>query len=181
VEIKKLSPDEQREMSISNHWDMKFKEAMVSKAPYTKKWATYWDAYRGDYFKNQSLPDYKSNLVSNYVYSIIETIRPIMFDNDPKYQAIPRQPEGMQYSNDWQEVLAYEWDRENMSVKTVRDAITMLVTGNMVTFLPWDSRGKNVKATFTNPDNIFPDPLATSVDSKEVVPKESTPFYRFFC
>jgi hypothetical protein len=164
MEKQKLTRDEQREMSISNHWDMKFKEAMVSKAPYTKKWATYWDAYRGDYFKNQSLPDYKSNLVSNYVYSIIETIRPIMFDNDPKYQAIPRQPEGMQYSNDWQEVLTYEWDRENMSVKTVRDAITMLVTGNMVTFLPWDKRTKNVKATFVNPDNIFPDPLATSVD-----------------
>jgi hypothetical protein len=161
---RELSPEEQREIGVCSYWNMKFKESMITKAPYTKLWASYWDAYRGDYFKDSKLPDYKSNLVSNYIYSIIETIRPIMFDNDPKYQAVPRQPEGMAFSNDWEEVLIYEWDRENMSVKTVRDAITMLVTGNTVYFVPWDARAKNVKAVSTSPDNIYPDPLATSVE-----------------
>jgi hypothetical protein len=161
---RELSPEEQREIGVCSYWNMKFKESMITKAPYTKLWASYWDAYRGDYFKDSKLPDYKSNLVSNYIYSIIETIRPIMFDNDPKYQAVPRQPEGMEFSNDWEEVLIYEWDRENMSVKTVRDAITMLVTGNTVYFVPWDARVKNVKAVSTSPDNIYPDPLATSVE-----------------
>jgi hypothetical protein len=161
---RELSPEEQREIGVCSYWNMKFKESMITKAPYTKLWASYWDAYRGDYFKDSKLPDYKSNLVSNYIYSIIETIRPIMFDNDPKYQAVPRQPEGMEFSNDWEEVLIYEWDRENMSVKTVSDAITMLVTGNTVYFVPWDARVKNVKAVSTSPDNIYPDPLATSVE-----------------
>lgn len=161
---KKLTPDEQAETNLASYWNMKFKDAMVAKSPYTKRWAMYWDAYRGDYFKNKSLPDYKSNLVSNYIFSIIETIRPIMFDNTPKFQAIPRQDEGLEYSNDWEETLSYEWDRESMSVKFIRDAITVLVTGTGVLFMPWDNEKKNVKPVFINPDNIYVDPLATCVD-----------------
>jgi hypothetical protein len=73
------------EQQLASIWNFKFKDAMVHKAPYTKRWLTYIDAYRGDYFKNENLPDYKSNMVSNYIFSIVETIRPIMLDNDPKF------------------------------------------------------------------------------------------------
>ena len=83
----------------------KFKEAMVHKAPYTSRWQTYLDAYYGDYFKNTNLPDFKSNMVSNYIYSVIETIRPLMLDNDPAFQAIPRQPQATEFSNDLQEAF----------------------------------------------------------------------------
>ena len=82
--------DQYEEQRIAGYWAYKFKEAMVAKAPYTKRWQTYFDAYYGEYFKNENLPEYKSNLVSNYVFSIIETIRPIMLDNDPKFQSLPR-------------------------------------------------------------------------------------------
>ena len=37
----------------SSDWHIKFKEAMIHKAPYTKRWLTYMDAYKGDYFKNK--------------------------------------------------------------------------------------------------------------------------------
>ena len=75
------------------------------------------DAYKGDYFKNKNMPEYKSNVVSNYIFSTIETIRPIMLDNDPVFQSTPRQPEGMEFSNDCNEALMYEWDREQMRTK----------------------------------------------------------------
>jgi hypothetical protein len=161
---KALTPDEQEEATLASFWNRKFKDSMVAKAPYTKRWVTYWDAYRGDYLKNTSKPDYKSDLISNYIFSVVETIRPIMFDNDPKFQAIPRQPEGMEFSNDMQEALSFEWDREDMTVKSLREAITMLVTGTAVCFIPWDNKEKNVKGIWVSPDNIFPDPLATTVD-----------------
>jgi hypothetical protein len=164
MEVEKKSPEQIQEETLVGYWYMQFKDSMVAKAPYTKRWATYWDAYRGDYFKNTSLPDYKSNLVSNYIFSIVETIRPIMFDKDPKFQALPRQAQGMQYANDWQEVLSYEWDRESMTTKFIREAITLLVTGTSILFLPWNSQKKNVKPVFINPDNFFVDPLATSVE-----------------
>lgn len=154
---------------IASYWNMKFKDAMVSKSPYTKEWKEYMDAYFGDYFKNESVPDYKSNMVSNYIFSIIETIRPIMLDNDPKFQVVPRQPEGMPFSNDLQEALSYEWDREDMQVKLHQQLIYTLALGTSVFFLPWDANEKNVKGIPVNPFNIFPDPLATSVEDAEYI------------
>lgn len=168
-ESKKLSPDEEKEIRLASYWDLKFKEAMVAKSSYTKRWTTYLDAYFGDYFKNENIPEYKSDFVANYIFSIVETIRPIMVDNDPKFQAMARQPEGMSFSLDLQEALSYEWDRESMSEKLYRELITTLVIGTSVFFIPWDSDEKNVKAIPVNPFNIFPDPLATSVKDAEYI------------
>lgn len=157
------------EVSLASHWNHKFKQAMVHKSDYTKRWQMYIDAYNGDYFKNTSLPEYRSDLVSNYIFSIIETIRPIMIDNDPKFQAMPRNPKGLEFSNDLQSALSYEWDREKMTSKLHRELITTLVTGSSVFFIPWNSEKKNVEAIAVNPLNIFPDPLATSVDDAEYI------------
>lgn len=160
---------EYEEQKIASYWNTKFKEAMVTKAPYTDAWSDYWNAYRGDYFKNQARPDYKSDLVSNYIFSIIETIRPIMLDNDPKFQTMPRNPNAMAYSTDIDECLMYEWDRENMNRKLYRELITMLVTGTSVFFVPWNSKEKQVNAIPVDVFNIFPDPLATTVDDAEYI------------
>jgi hypothetical protein len=156
-----------QEQQLCSYWNVQFKNSMVAKSEDTKAWQRYIDAYRGDYFKDASRPDYKSNQISNYIFSIVETIRPIMLDNDPKFMAVPRQPEGMEYSNDVQEAMLYEWDRESMSSKLYKELITLLVTGTMVFFNPWDSEDKNVRGIPVNPFNLFPDPLATTVEDAE--------------
>ena len=161
--------DGQNALSTASYWSHKFKESMVAKAEITKAWDEYWEAYKGEYFKNKNRPDYKSDLVSNYIFATIETIRPIMLDNDPKFQAMPRQSEALDYANDLQEVFSYEWDREKMNIKLMRDLITLLVTGNAVYYLPWEQKVKNVKAISVNPYNIFNDPLATSVEDSEYI------------
>ena len=148
-------------------WYTKFKEAMITKAPYTKRWLTYIDAYRGDYFKHKNIPEYKSNMVSNYIFSTVETIRPIMLDNDPKFQAVPRQPDGLQFSHDLQEAFSYEWDREGMNRKMYRELINTLTIGTTIFFIPWDAINKNVKGIPVNPFNFFPDPLATTIEDAE--------------
>lgn len=165
----KSKVDTYKEQQIASEWNFKFKNAMIHKADYTKKWLTYFDAYNGDYFKNENLPDYRSNMVSNYIFSVIETIRPIMLDNDPKFQSMPRQPEGMDFSNDLQEALLYEWDREKMNEKLYRELINTLVCGTSVFFLPWNSNKKSVQAIAVNPFNLFQDPLATTVDDAEYI------------
>lgn len=154
---------------LASFWYERFRNAMVAKSPYTKEWLRYIDAYNGDYFKNNNSPDYKSNLVSNYIFSIIETIRPIMLDNDPKFQAVPRQQEGMDFSNDLHEAFAYEWDRETVSTKLFRELITTLRIGTSIFFMPWDASNKNIRAIPVNPFNFFPDPLATCMEDAEYV------------
>lgn len=161
--------DKQEELNLVSQWNMRFKEAYVHKADYTKRWKQYWEAYQGEYFKNTNLPEYKSDLVSNYIFSIIETIRPIMVDNDPKFQSLARTPDAIAFSEDINDALTYEWDREKATRKLFAELIPTLVTGNAVFFLPWNKADKNVNLIPVNVFNLFPDPLATSVDDAQYI------------
>lgn len=154
---------------LVSHWDRKFKEAMVAKDPYTKRWQIYMDAYSGDLFRRKGKREYHADVVSNYVFSIIETIRPIMLDNDPKYQAMPRHPDAKHFVDDLQQALTFEWDREQMTKKKASSLITTLVTGNAIDFVYWDSKDKEIRCKEVNPFNIYPDPLATSIEDAEYI------------
>ena len=65
-----------------------------------------------------------------------------MLDNNPKFQSMPRQPEAMEFCNDVQEGLMYEWDRESMNVKLYKELINVLVLGTAVFYIPWDAEDK---------------------------------------
>lgn len=159
----------QEEIKLASYWSHKFKEAIVAKEPYTRRWIKFWEAYKGEYFKNTSLPEYRSNAVSNYIFAIIETIRPIMLDNDPKFIAMPRNSRGVNHSDVLQQALTYEFDRERMNTKLYKELIHTLVLGTAVFFLPFNKIKDNVNAVAVNPFNIFPDPLATSVEDAEYI------------
>lgn len=158
------------EKKLCNWVYTKFKQAYVSKAPLMNKWKDYMKAYKGTYFKNESRPDYKSDEISNMVFSTIETIRPIMVDNNPKFLAVPRTPQGMEFSSDVQIALDYEWDREKMPLKLPAQLIPMLVYGTAVWFVQWDGKQGEygeISIKPVDPFNLFPDPLAEDVDSAE--------------
>ena len=168
---KKYTPTEQ-EKKLAEWVHTKFKQAYVAKAPLMKKWQDYMSAYDGSYFVNDSRPDYKSNQVTNLVFSTIESIRPIMTDNNPKFIAVPNNPQGVEFSNDVQMALDYEWDREKMATKLPAQLIPMLVYGTAVWFVQWDGKeGEygNIKIKEVDPFNIFPDPLAENVDNAEYI------------
>ena len=168
---KKYTPTEQEKKLVE--WvHTKFKQAYVAKAPLMKKWKDYMSAYDGSYFVNDSRPDYKSNQVTNLVFSTIESIRPIMTDNNPKFIAVPNNPQGLEFSNDVQMALDYEWEREKMPTKLPAQLIPMLVYGTAVWFVQWDGKeGEygNIKIKEVDPFNIFPDPLAENVDNAEYI------------
>ena len=150
----------------------KFKQSYVAKAPLMENWKKYMKAYTGELFINDSRPDYKSNQVSNLVFSTIEAIRPIMTDNNPKFIAVPNTPNGQEFSSDVQMALDYEWDREKMPTKLPAQLIPMLIYGTAVWFVQWDGRDGeygNIKIKPVDPFNIFPDPLADDIDSCEYI------------
>lgn len=168
---KEYTPSD-KEKKLSEWVYLKFRQAYVAKAPLVKKWQEYMSAYKGDYFKNANKPDYKSDQVSNLIFSTIESIRPIMTDNNPKFIAMPYTPEGQDFSADVQMALDYEWDRTKMTTKLPAQLIPMLVYGTCVWFVPWDG-SKNeygdIDIKAIDPNNIFPDPLAEDVESAEYI------------
>lgn len=159
----------QEEIRLCESINYKFKKAYVSKAPLMVDWKKYMRAYTGEMFRDESKPDYKSNQISNFIFSVIETIRPIMVDNNPKFLALPATPEGGEVSSTVQMALDHEWDREKMNSKLVKQLIPTLVTGNSVWFIPWDAENQEVKCMCVDPMNIFQDPMAESVEDAEYI------------
>jgi len=95
-----------------------------------------------------------------------------MTDNNPKFIAVPNNPQGLEFSNDVQMALDYEWEREKMPTKLPAQLIPMLVYGTAVWFVQWDGKeGEygNIKIKEVDPFNIFPDPLAENVDNAEYI------------
>ena len=171
MENKKYEPTD-KEKKLCEWVYSKFKQSYVAKAALMKKWQEYMSAYEGTYFKNESRPDYKSNQVSNLVFSTIEAIRPIMTDNNPKFIAVPTSPEGQEFSTDVQMALDFEWEREKLATKLPAQLIPMLVYGTAVWFVQWNGKeGEygdiNIKPI--DPFNIFPDPLAENIDNSEYI------------
>lgn len=162
----------EEEIKTTDYWANKFKEAMIHKSSITAEWSDYWEAYTGDYFAQTNGPSYKSNHVSNFIFSTIETMRPIIVDGDPGFLALARNEDGIIVQDKIQKALDYEFDREKMGIKIPRQTITTLVLGTSVWFLPWDGEAKSdyegeIRAIEVDPFNLFPDPLATSVSDAE--------------
>lgn len=163
---------QEEELKTVSYWHDKFKQAMIHKSKETMEWHDYWDAYTGDYFKENDKPEYKSDQISNFIFSTIETIRPIMVDGDPAFVAMATNEDGLETQDKVQTALNYEFDREKMSAKIPRQTITSLVLGTSIWFLPWDGDADSkydgeIKAVEVNPFNFFPDPMATCIEDAE--------------
>lgn len=150
----------------------KFNEAKNAKTPHVTKWKKYLEAYKGDYFKNSNIPEYRSNQISNFVFSTIESIKPIMADQMHKFEVLPRSEEGLRQAYVVNKALDFEFERDKMRGKILQAMTTSLQIGSCVFYLSWDGEAGvdgEVKCTVVNPMNFFPDPNATDIQSGEYV------------
>lgn len=166
----------ERARKISSIIDKRFKDAVVAKAPYTERWMTYLAAWDGTLYEHQNVPSYRTQHVSNFIYSSIESMRPILFDNNPRFEAIPVTTEAMDYSNDVTTMLDYEWERTNMQEILLANSVYTFALGTSIIFLPYTYADKkengidgDVEPIPVSPFNIYPDPLATSVEDAEYI------------
>lgn len=163
-------------MKVSAFVYKKFKDAVVAKAPFTERWMTYLSAWDGSLYENQNVPSYRTQHVSNFIYSSIESMRPILFDNNPRFEAIPVTTEAMDWSNDVTTMLDYEWERTNMQQILLANSVYTFAIGTSVIFLPYeysDRKENGIDGDVTpipvSPFNLYPDPLATSVEDAEYI------------
>jgi len=170
-DIKEI-PDKEKKLAADCL--QRFKDAMLAKAPYTERWLEYLNAWDNSLYEQQNGPSYKTNHVSNFVYSTIESMRPILFDHNPQFEAIPVTADGMQYANDINSILDWEWHRTNMQEILLANSIYTFVIGTSIVMLnyeynkaPYAEADGNVKPIPVSPFNFYPDPLATCVEDAE--------------
>lgn len=167
-----MAESREKTEGLASEINQKFKDAMLAKAPYTERWIKYMSIWDNSMYENKSTPSYKSNQHSNFIFSTIESIRPIMFDGDPKFEAVPVTLQGVDYAHNITQVLDYEWHRANMKKIMIGNSIPTLVLGTSIIMLTYDvddGVDGNVKPIPVNPFNIYPDPLATSVEDAEYI------------
>lgn len=167
--------DKKKEADIALVRDLynKFRVARMAKEPKTTIWDKCISAYNSEYFKNMNKPDYKSDEISNFIFSTIETIKPIMVDNDPKIIILPKSPEGMMVVDKIQNIFDSEWTRSKMGKKLTQAITVALQIGTCPLMVRWNGREDNglgnVEIVLINPYNFFPDPMATDIDNAEYI------------
>ena len=80
--------NEEQEKKLASWIYTKFKDAVSAKEDITAEWMEYMNAWNNSLYDNQGGADYKSNHVSNLIFSTIESMRPIMFDGNPNFEAV---------------------------------------------------------------------------------------------
>lgn len=150
----------------------KYNEAYSAKGKLHDDWRKYEKAYDGEYFIRNT-PDYRANEVSNFVFSTIETMKPIMLSNYPKLNVVPKAPESFYKSQLVQNALDYEWKREDMFTKLVESAHSSLVYGTSIFGLFWNGSTNgglgDVNCRVISPFNFFPSPSATCIEDADYV------------
>lgn len=152
------TPEEQAMLSRLIHL---YEVAVSDKSRWTKHWKTNYRFYMGQQWGTR--PEWKSSPIENHVFSKIETMVPILTDNRPKIDTLPRQPEYMEYAETIQKLMNYLWTRNNMDQVLASVVKDMLLFGKGFFYAYWDEDAGEVKIEAVAPQNIFPDPRATSV------------------
>lgn len=164
---------EEQEIKLVQDMANKFQVSRQAKQPKVDIWNKCIDAYNSDYFKNKNKPDYKSDEISNFIFSTLETIKPIMIDNDPKILALPKTPDGTETADEIQQALDSEWIRDKMGRKLPQGITLALQIGTAIFGTIWNAKDENglgnVENILINPYNLFPDPMATSVENAEYI------------
>lgn len=164
----------EEEKKLSAFWQQKFKDAMSAKERFTENWMNYMNAWNNSLYEDQSVPEYRSNYTTNYIYATIESMRPIMFDGNTKFEAAPVTRDALQYCDSINTAFDFEWNRTKMKEKMISNSIYTYVLGTSVVMLPYVFKDGgqvdgDIEPILVNPFNIFPDPLATSVEDAEFI------------
>lgn len=177
--MKQILEQKESEKKLASLIKEMYQTAYSNMGEYHELWESLFDAHDGKYF-NEKLPSYKSQNISNFVFSTIETIKPIMLANNPEFTVLPSDTLVSEYVTGSQQApmltpyekavkanacLHYEWQRAKMFLKFHEGLTTALVCGTMIMFLGWD--GKNITNTLISPFNFYVDPMATSIDDAQ--------------
>jgi hypothetical protein len=172
----KSSASTEQEKALSSWGAQLFKDAMSAKEKYTANWFKYLNAWNNSLYESTSSASYKSNQISNFIFSTIESMRPIMFDNNPKFEVIPVSKEAIPFVGDINQALDYEWHRTKMQRLMIANSVYTFTIGTSILMLPYQFSDKatdgvdgEVTPIIVNPFNLYPDPLATSVEDAEYI------------
>jgi hypothetical protein len=125
------------------------------------------DYYLGKHWSFQR-PKWKSSPVTNFVYSNIEQLLPLMTDSNPKIEIVAQTPEGKIGAELMSVVVDDVWDKTDMRRKMPDWCKNSLIYGSGIAKPYWDATINNgigdIRIDIIDNFHFFPDPDASEIE-----------------
>lgn len=150
----------------------RYKEAKGFKKNYDGNWDRYYKLYMGQHWQTNR-PEWKSAPVINFIFSVIETIIPIMTDSNPTITAVPRMPDDAGIAEVISNILKKVWADNRMQLKLPTIVKNTLKYGTGFCKVWWNPELANglgdVAISVVDPRHVYPSPGAIEIDDAEYI------------
>jgi len=149
-----------------------YKEAKKHRATYDKNWDRWYRLYSGQHWDGPR-PEWRSTPVVNFIFSTIETILPIMTDNNPQINVVPKNEASLPTSSIMGVIMEKLWVDNDMDLKLPETVKNALKYGTGIQKAWWnpalaDGLG-DVAVSVVDPRHFYPSPGAKNIEDAAYV------------
>ena len=149
-----------------------FKEAQDYKRPFAKDWPRFYLLYASRHWDG-SQPEWMSTPVINLVFSVIQTIVPILTDSRPQITVAARQPEMEKTASVLGHLLDWLWEANDLDIKLPKVMTNAMIFGNGFLKVLWDPSARHglgdIKVVEVDPAHIFVSPYSRTMEEADYV------------
>lgn len=149
-----------------------FKEAKRYRAQFDKNWERWYRLYAGQHWDGPR-PEWRSTPVVNFIFSTIETILPIMTDNNPQINVIPKNEDSQEMSAIMGAIMEKLWTSNRMGLKLPETIKNALKYGTGIQKVWWNPKMADgmgdVCISVVDPRHFYPSPGAKSIQDAAYV------------
>lgn len=135
-------------------------------------WSRWLDLYNFKHWKEKR-PTYKASIVTNFCFSNVETVVPIMTDQPPRVHILPQEDNDIKYAEVMRQVLDYVWtsvcDLDYLLPNVLR---TTMVLGTSFAKVNWNKEKGvlgDIEVIPLKPESVYIDPNAREVEDAAFV------------
>jgi hypothetical protein len=157
---------------IAKQVKQKFNAARRARAPYEGQWSQNRKAYLGKLW-DPKRPTWKASPTTNFIYTAIENILPIMTDSAPIVTIQAKSPESRPLADMLEAVVADLWQEMKMPKHLPLWCKNFLIYGSAIMKVYWDPEADfglgGIRADVIDNFHFYPDPDASSVQDARYV------------
>jgi len=149
-----------------------YREAKRFRAQYDKNWERWYRLYAGQHWDGPR-PEWRSTPVVNFIFSTIETILPIMTDNNPQINVLPKNEDSQTMSAIMGEIMETLWTKNGMPLKLPETIKNTLKYGTGIQKVWWNPKMSDglgdVCVSVVDPRHFYPSPGAKNIQDAAYV------------
>lgn len=170
----KVIPDDQGEIQkkLAEQVLAAYKAAKKFRSTFDRHWDRWYRLYSGQQWEGPR-PEWRSTPVVNFIFSTIETILPIMTDNNPQINVVPKNRSSMQTSFLMGTIMEMIWQKQRMGIKLPETIKNALKYGTGIQKVWWNPKLADglgdVAISVVDPRHFYPSPGAKSIEDASYV------------